>query len=216
MGLHTGQGVAGGDDYVGLDVHRAARIAGAAHGGQVIVSASTRALAQSALPPDIQLVDLGEHRLRGVSGTERLYQLEIGGLPSAFPPPRTDSVSATHLPARMTSFVGREAELVDIGDRVAASRLVTLTGPGGAGKTSLATECARAVADRFGDGVWFVALDAISDPDVVASAIASALGLREAGDRPPRSSFGTTWPIASYSSCSTTSSSFFLPRAWSV
>jgi predicted ATPase/class 3 adenylate cyclase len=184
MGLHTGQGIAGGDDYVGLDVHRAARIAAAAHGGQVIVSASTRALTQSDLPSDIQLVDLGEHRLRGVSGTERLYQLEIAGLPSAFPPPRTESVSATHLPPRLTSFVGRDAELAELADRVAASRLVTLTGPGGAGKTSLATECARAVADRFRDGAWFVALDAISDPQVVASAIASALGLREAGDRP--------------------------------
>jgi predicted ATPase/class 3 adenylate cyclase len=184
MGLHTGQGIAGGDNYVGLDVHRAARIAAAAHGGQVIVSESTRALAQSALPSDIQMVDLGEHRLRGVSGTERLHQLEIAGLPSTFPQPRTDSVSATHLPARMTSFVGRDAELADIEDRLAANRLVTLTGPGGAGKTSLATECARAVADRFADGAWFVALDAISDPDVVASAISSALGLREAVDRP--------------------------------
>ena len=184
MGLHSGEGVAGGDDYVGLDVHRAARIAAAAHGGQVIVSASTRALAQSALPADVELVDLGEHRLRGFSGTERLYQLEIAGLRSAFPPPRTDSVSATHLPPRLTSFVGRDAELAELVDRVTASRLVTLTGPGGAGKTSLATECARAVADRFGDGAWFVALDAISDPEAVASAIASALGLRETGDRP--------------------------------
>ena len=184
MGLHTGQGVAGGDDYVGLDVHRAARIAAAAHGGQVILSASTRALAQPSLPSDVQLLDLGEHRLRGVSATERLYQLEIADLPSAFPPPRTESVSATHLPPRLTSFVGREAELAELAELVATSRLVTLTGPGGAGKTSLATECARAIADRFGDGVWFVALDAISDPEVVPSAIASALGLRETGDRP--------------------------------
>jgi predicted ATPase/class 3 adenylate cyclase len=184
MGLHTGQGIAGGDDYVGLDVHRAARIAAAAHGGQVIVSASTRALAQSTLAADVELVDLGEHRLRGVSGTERLYQLAIAGLLSAFPPPQTESVSAAHLPPRLTSFVGRDAQLAELADRVAVSRLVTLTGPGGAGKTSLATECARAVADRFGEGAWFVALDAISDPEVVASAIASALGLRETGDRP--------------------------------
>jgi predicted ATPase/class 3 adenylate cyclase len=184
MGLHTGEGVAGGDDYVGLDVHRAARIAAAAHGGQVIVSASTHALAQPALPADVELVDLGEHRLRGVSGTERLYQLAIAGLPSAFPPPRTESVSAVHLPPRLTSFVGRDAELAALADRVTASRLVTLTGPGGAGKTSLATESARAIADRFGDGAWFVGLDAISDPDLVAPAIVSALGLREAGDRP--------------------------------
>jgi predicted ATPase/class 3 adenylate cyclase len=185
IGLLSGEGVAGGDDYVGLDVHRAARIAAAAHGGQVLVSASTRALAHSTLPADVQLVDLGEHRLRGVSGTERLYQLAIAGVPSAFPPPRTESVSAAHLPPRMTTFVGRGAELADLEDRVAASRLVTLTGPGGAGKTSLATECARAVADRFEDGAWFVALDAISDPDVVAPAIVGALGLRESGDRPP-------------------------------
>jgi predicted ATPase/class 3 adenylate cyclase len=183
MGLHSGEGVAGGDDYVGLDVHRAARIASAAHGGQVLVSASTRALAQSGRPADVELMDLGEHRLRGVSGTERLYQLAIAGLPSAFPPPRTESVSAAHLPPRLTSFVGRDAELSDLARQVVTSRLVTLTGPGGSGKTSLATECARAVAYRFADGAWFVALDAISDPDVVAPAILGALGLRETGDR---------------------------------
>jgi predicted ATPase/class 3 adenylate cyclase len=185
MGLLSGEGVAGGDDYVGLDVHRAARIAAAAHGGQVLVSASTRALIQSTLPADIDLIDLGEHRLRGVSGTERLYQLAIAGLPSAFPPPRTEAVSSAHLPPRLTSFVGRDGALAELGDAVAASRLVTLTGPGGAGKTSLATECARAVADRFEDGAWFVALDAVSDPDLVAPTIVSALGLRGAGDLPP-------------------------------
>jgi predicted ATPase/class 3 adenylate cyclase len=183
IGLHSGEGVAGGDDYVGLDVHRAARIASAAYGGQVLVSESTRALAQSARPADVELLDLGEHRLRGVSGTERLYQLAIAGLPSTFPPPRTESVSAVHLPPRLTSFVGRDAELADLTKRVTASRLVTVTGPGGSGKTSLATECARAMAHRFGDGAWFVALDAISDPDVVAPAVLGALGLRETGDR---------------------------------
>jgi predicted ATPase/class 3 adenylate cyclase len=183
MGLHSGEGVAGGDDYVGLDVHRAARIAASAHGGQVLVSASTRALAQSTLPAGVELVDLGEHRLRDVSGTERLYQLAIAGLASGFPPLRTESVSAAHLPQRHTSFVGRDADLADLADRVMSSRLVTLTGPGGSGKTSLATESARAVADRFADGAWFVALDGVSDADVVAPAILGALGLRETGDR---------------------------------
>ena len=183
IGLHSGEGVAGGDDYVGLDVHRAARIAAAAHGGQVLVSASTRALVQSARLADVELVDLGEHRLRGVSATERLFQLAIFGLPSTFPPPRTESVSAVHLPPRLTSFVGRDTELADLADHVVANRLVTLTGPGGSGKTSLATECARAVADQFADGAWFVALDAISDPDLVAPAILGALELRETGDR---------------------------------
>jgi predicted ATPase/class 3 adenylate cyclase len=182
MGLHTGQAIAGGDDYVGLDVHRAARIAAAAHGGQILVSESTRALARSAVPVGVELVDLGEHQLRGVSGMERLYQLVIAGLPSSFPPPRTESVSPAHLPPRLTTFVGRDAEVAELADRVAASRLVTLTGPGGAGKTSLATECARAIADRFAQGVWFVALDAILDPEQVAPAILGALGLRESGD----------------------------------
>ena len=183
MGLHTGEGVAGGDDLVGVDVHRAARIAAAAHGGEVLISASTRALTLSALPADVDLVDLGEHRLRDVPGVERLYRLVIAGSQSAFPPPRTESVAAAHLPPRLTSFVGREAEVAELADLVAASRLVTLTGPGGAGKTSLATECARALAEQFEDGAWFVGLDAISDPAVVGPTIISALGLRETGDR---------------------------------
>jgi len=183
VGIHTGLGAAGGDDYVGLDVHRAARIAAAAHGGQVLVSESTRALARHALPGGVELVELGEHRLRGITEPERLYQLSIPELPSSFPPPRTEAVSAAHLPPRLTSFVGRERDMAVLQDLLSTYRLVTLTGPGGAGKTSLATECARTAADRFGDGAWFVALEAISDPDVVAPAIVGALGLRDPGPR---------------------------------
>src|SRR5919202_1039874 len=111
MGLHTGEGTRGGDDYVGLDVHRAARVADAAHGGQVIVSDATRALVERALPPGVGLRDLGVHRLRGIAGPERLHQLVVQGLAADFPPPRTPDARPGNLPLQLTSFVDREEEL---------------------------------------------------------------------------------------------------------
>jgi predicted ATPase/class 3 adenylate cyclase len=186
MGLHSGEGIQGGDDYVGIDVHRAARIAAAAHGGQVLVSESTRALAQHALPRDVALIDLGGYHLKGLASPERLYQLSIGGLPSSFPPPRTDPVARAHLPPRLTSFVGRRPDLDVLRGLLGDSRLITLIGPGGTGKTSMAIECAREVSGDFSDGAWFVALEAISDPDLVPSAIVGALGLQDPSGRTAR------------------------------
>ncbi len=176
MGVHTGVGLLGGDDYVGLDVHRAARIAAAAHGGQVLVSETTRSLAEGSLPGDLGLVDLGEHTLRDIAQAEHLYQLRVEGLPSAFPPPRTLAGGVRHLPQRLTSFIGRDGELDELGRLLASSRLLTLTGPGGTGKTSLAQELARRHADAFANGAWWIGLDGITDASLVEPTIAATLG----------------------------------------
>jgi predicted ATPase/class 3 adenylate cyclase len=183
MGLHSGQAHLSGDDYGGFEVNRAARIAAAGHGGQIVVSASTRALVADVLPADMQLRDLGEHALKDVPRPERLYQLEVPGLPASFPPLRTRQPAAGNVPTRLTTFLGRDAELVELGALLEEMRLVTLTGPGGIGKTSLGTELARAQAARFRDGAWFVALDLIGDADLVMTVIARTVGLFDGPER---------------------------------
>ena len=155
MGLHTGLGTLGGDDYVGVDVNRAARIASAAHGGQVLVSDATRGLATDGLPAGVTLRPLGEHRLKDMAHAEVLHQLVIDGVPSQFPPIRTERVAPGNLPARLTSFIGREAELAQLAELLQTNRLITLTGVGGTGKTSLALEFARACAADFEHGAWW-------------------------------------------------------------
>lgn len=158
MGLHSGEGIRGGDDYVGVDINRAARIASAAHGGQVLISEATRALSERSLPEGVRLHDLGEHHLKGLNRPERIHQVTIEGLSADFPPLRSLDAGKAHVPSRMTSFVGRRQDLDDLGRLLADNRLITLVGPGGSGKTSLATEFARAVAGDFVDGAWFVDL----------------------------------------------------------
>lgn len=184
MGLHTGEAHLAGDDYGGFEVNRAARIAAAGHGGQIVLSEPTRLLAEPALPDGVAWRDLGRHVLRGVPAPERLFQLDIPGLHVDFPPLRTSHPSAANLPVRMTSFLGRERELNELRELLSTNRLVTLTGPGGIGKTSLAVELARAWAESVADGAWFVALDAIPDPAMVSAVIARTLGLFDGPDRP--------------------------------
>lgn len=177
MGLHTGCAEPDSGEYTSPEVHRAARIAAAAHGGQVLCSEATMQSAGD--PPDGGwMLDLGLHRLRGFDDRERLYQLVADGLERRFPHPRTLATSPHNLPGVATSFVGRVAERSVLADLLGRHRLVNVVGPGGAGKTRLALELAGDRIAEYPDGVWFTDLAAVTDPGLVAVAVAAALGLR--------------------------------------
>ncbi len=165
MGLHTGEPTVTDEGYVGLDVHRGARIAAAGHGGQVVMSQTTRELAGS----DLTLRDLGEHRLKDLSAPQRLWQLGD----SEFPPLKT--LYRTNLPVQPSPLVGRERELAEGGTLLREHRLVTLTGPGGSGKTRLALQLAAEAIEDFSDGVWWVPLQALTDPELVLTNVAQTL-----------------------------------------
>jgi predicted ATPase len=168
IGLHTGTPLVTDEGYVGDDVHLAARVAAAGHGGQVVVTPATAAIAQ------VELTDLGEHRLKDIEAAIQLYQ--VGA--SAFPPLKT--LSNTNLPRPASSFVGREREVVDVVDLIrGGARLVTLTGPGGTGKTRLAIEAGTGLIDEFGAGAFWVPLAAVRDPALVAPTIAQTLGAHD-------------------------------------
>ena len=184
MGIHTGEGSLSGGDYVGLDVHRAARVAAAAHGGQVLLSDATRALTENSLPEGAGLRDLGEHRLKDLEHPERLFQVLVPGLRRDFPPPRSLSARPNNLPVQLTSFVGRRDEVAAVRELLRSNRLVTLTGPGGTGKTRLALAVGAEALEDFEDGVFLVALAPIADPELVPTTIAQSLGLQASGDRP--------------------------------
>ena len=172
IGLHTGEPLVAAPKYVGVDVHRAARIMAAGHGGQVLLSQSTRDL----LGPDLAVRDLGEQRLKDLLQPERLYQLQLAGLASEFPPLR--SLNATNLPVASWPLVGRREELAEIGELLRdGARLVTLTGPGGSGKTRLALQVAAESVDDFPDGVFFVGLAPLRSAELVPGEIADALGI---------------------------------------
>jgi predicted ATPase/class 3 adenylate cyclase len=182
MGIHTGAVRVVGDDYVGLEVHRVARVAAAGHGGQVLVTDATRAIAGD-LPAGVELLDLGEHRLKDLARPERLFQVSADGLEREFPPLRTLDVTPNNLPSQVTTFVGRGE--VEVGATLLQStRLLTLTGPGGTGKTRLSLAIASSAMEQFPDGAWFVPLAPITDPDLIASTIAAAIGLLAPGQPP--------------------------------
>jgi len=177
IGLHSGLGLLDADgSYVGADVHRAARVASAAHGGQVLVSSATHGLVVEDLPEGADLVDLGLHRLKDLTA-EHLCQLSIVGLRETFPPIRAASATLNNLPAQLTSFIGREHELEEVWRLLDGDRLLTLTGPGGSGKTRLALQLAAEKAEAFPDGIWFVPLEPIRQAELVASTIAATLGI---------------------------------------
>jgi predicted ATPase len=178
MGLHTGTGMLGGDDYIGIDVHRAARITAASFGGQVLLSASTAAIVGPDLPEGVGIESLGEHRLKDLDA-EPLYQLTVLGLVSEFPPLEAPQMKPTNLPLMPTSFVGRDEELSDVQELIRVRRLVTVSGVAGAGKTRLALEVATTLSNEFSDGVWFVDLSTVTNPASVAAEAAHALGIRE-------------------------------------
>ena len=179
VGIHTGEGVVHGSDYVGIDVHRAARIAAAAHGGQIVISATTQELVSQALPSGTRLRDLGQHRLKDIVNAEHLYDLVIDGLPAQFPPLRTLDPRRNKLPVQLTSFIGRKEQLEETKRLMTATRLLTLTGAGGTGKTRLALQLAEETAPEYRDGVFFVDLAPISDPALVPGSIAQALRVQE-------------------------------------
>jgi predicted ATPase/class 3 adenylate cyclase len=186
IGLHTGEASIAEGTYVGIAVHRAARIMDAGHGGQVLLSAATRALTVDALPPGASLLTLGRHRLKDLDAGEELSQLVIEGLPADFPPLRALDATPNNLPTQATSFLGREDEIAEVSARMDDARLLTLTGPGGTGKTRLSLQVAARVADRYPDGVRFVALGAIGQAELVLPTIAHELGLPDRGGQQPR------------------------------
>jgi len=183
MGIHTGELQSTEEGYVGLDVHRAARIMSAAHGAQVLLSQATHTLVISELPEEVSLRDLGEYRLKDIAGLTRLFQLVIPGLPAEFPPPSTLSLHRPlrSIPSLSTSFVGREQEIAAICAQLRRTdiRLLSLFGTAGVGKTRLALQVAIELINQFADGIYFVALEQCSDTDEVMIAIAQAVGVQQ-------------------------------------
>jgi predicted ATPase/class 3 adenylate cyclase/DNA-binding CsgD family transcriptional regulator len=186
MALDTGEQELRDGDYYGTIVNRCARLRAAAHGGQVLISAATQALVRDHLPPHATLLNLGEHRLRGFEARERIYQLVSPGLPDTFPPLVTVESRPHNLPSQLTALIGRDREV----DAVCALllredvRLLTMTGPGGSGKTRLSLRVAAEMLDHLPDGVFFVGLAPLHDPELVASAIAHALDERASATQP--------------------------------
>ncbi len=187
MGLHVGEAQPRSGDYYGPAVNRAARLMGVAHGGQVLLSGVAASLVADLLPEGVTLKRLGQHRLKDLAQPEQVYQLIAPGLPVDFPPLASLDRHPNNLPAQPTALIGREDELREVMNRLTSDsvRLVTLTGPGGIGKTRLALQAAAELIDRFPDGVFFVDLAPIRTPEGVLSVISQTLGLRENSDRPP-------------------------------
>jgi predicted ATPase/class 3 adenylate cyclase len=186
MGVHAGEAEPTAAGLVGLDVHRAARIAAVAHGGQVLVSETAAALVRDSLPPGAGLRDLGWHRLKDLGRPEQIFQLCAAGLQTDFAPLRSlgNPALPNNLPAQLATFVGRNREIGEVGALVGSARLVTLTGAGGAGKTRLGLQVAAELLDGSGDGVWLAELAAVTDGDAVAAAIAGALRIPPQPGRP--------------------------------
>src|SRR6266702_5287643 len=187
VGLHTGEPSRTAEGYVGLDVNYAARIMSSGHGGQVLLSRTTCELVKHDLPEDVSLRDMGEHRLKDLQHPSRLFQLVIAGLPSDFPPLKTLDIHSNNLPVQLTSLIGRKKEVDDARRLLSRQhvRLLTLTGPGGIGKTRLGLQVSAELSDLFLDGVYFVNLAPISEPGFVVPTIAQTLNLKETRDQPP-------------------------------
>ena len=186
MGIHCGEAARTAAGLVGLEVHRAARVAAVGHGGQVLVSEAAAVLVRDGLPPGAALADLGVHRLKDLGRPERIFQLHAAGLPAGFPPLRSlgNPALPNNLPAQLSAFIGRDREVAEVRGLVESSRLVTLTGAGGCGKTRLGLQVAAELLDGSGDGVWLAELAAVTDQDAVAAAVCDALRLAARPGRP--------------------------------
>lgn len=186
MALYTGAAEQRDGDYFGQPLNRVARIMAAGHGGQILLSQATYDLVKSQLHSDIEFTDMGEHRLKDLTHPEHIYQVVAQGLERDFPPLRTLDYRPNNLPRQITTLVGRERAIADLVDMLSRRNvaLVTLTGPGGTGKTRLGLQVGADLLDAFPDGVWFVDLAALTEPGLVISTIAQTLGVKEAGQQP--------------------------------
>ena len=181
IGIHTGKAeIQENGEYHGyLAMSRIQRLMSAGHGGQVLISAATQELLLEDLPEDVSLQDMGARRLKDLIRPEHIYQLVSANLPVEFPPLKTLDAYRHNLPVQLTSFIGREKEMSEIKESILAHRLITLIGSGGTGKTRLSLQVAADLLDQFPDGVWFVELASITDPDLIPQTILSALGIPE-------------------------------------
>jgi predicted ATPase/class 3 adenylate cyclase len=184
IGLHTGSVQVLGNGYVGIELHRAFRIASAANAGQILMSNTTRGLVEGTVVDEgWRTIDLGAYGLKGLSHTENIIQLSASGLPDSYPPLRARSAQNVHLPAQLTSLIGRESDVKEVVGTMSRSgvRLVSLTGPGGIGKTRLALAAGEELAPDYPDGVYFVALASVTEPEMVMPAVAAAVGVPSEG-----------------------------------
>lgn len=186
MALHTGEADLREGDYYGSEVNRCARLRALAYGGQVLLSQATYVLIRDALPTGVEVRDLGVHRLKDLQRPEHVFQLVLPNLPSTFPALKSLDAIPNNLPVQLSSFIGREREIKEVKELLSRTRLLTLTGPGGTGKTRLSLQVAAELVDEFKDGAWFVDLSAVAEPALVNQVIARSLGVRETGERPIR------------------------------
>jgi predicted ATPase/class 3 adenylate cyclase len=187
MGIHTGTVQLSGDnEYSGYTtLALSQRVMSAGHGGQTLLSGATHELVRDSLPENIQISDLGERRLKDLLRPEHLYQLNAAGLPATFPPLKTLDSFPNNLPTQLTSFIGREKEITEVKQEVNEHRLVTLTGSGGTGKTRLSLQVAGELLGQFPQGIWFIELAPLADPELIPQTILSAVGLNEQAGRLP-------------------------------
>ncbi len=185
MGLHVGHAIAQGEDYTTTHtLNRVARIMSAAHGGQILLSEAMAELIRDDLPTGVSLRDMGHHHLKGLTQLEHLFQVVVPDLPANFPPLNTLDVSANNLPTQLTTFIGRETEVAEVKRLLSESRLTTLTGSGGCGKTRLSIEVARQLQAEYPNGVWLVELAPLADPALIPQTVVAVLGLMDDGHRP--------------------------------
>ena len=184
IGLHTGEAEFRDGDYYGQTINRAARIMSVGHGGQILISEVTAQVAGEHLPETVSLLDLGKHHLKGLLKPEHIFQVNAPDLPHEFPPLKSVPTKTNNLPTQLTSFIGRERELHEASRALGSTRLLTLIGPGGTGKTRLSLRLAGKHIPDFTDGVWFAELAPISNPDDIPSTLASVFDLREVQNVP--------------------------------